>query len=189
MSQECRAITALHPVLRHLAQTLLDTAHAQGIPLALGETYRSVERQDYLYAQGRTRPGSIVTYAEGYKLSSYHQWGLAFDVFINQKGKEYDTALLAKVGQLGKAIGLEWGGDWLNFKDTPHFQYTEGISVNSLKAGRQLQTLLIQIDGTIKPVKGIQVEGYNYVKLQDLRSPHLQVGYDEKQKVPTLVTL
>lgn len=30
--------------------------------------------------------------------------------------------LYKKVGDLGKGIGLEWGGDWKTFTDEPHFQ-------------------------------------------------------------------
>lgn len=188
MIPECRDLATLHPVVRHLAETLRDQAVATGIPLKIGETYRSIDRQNYLYEQGRTRPGNIITNAKGDALSSYHQWGLAFDVYINHKGDIYDPKLLAKVGALGKAIGLEWGGDWLNLKDTPHFQYTEGVSVNGLKAGKVLQAILISINGQLKPVKGFQVDGNNYVKLQDLRHSSLHIGYDEILRVPLIQT-
>jgi peptidoglycan L-alanyl-D-glutamate endopeptidase CwlK len=35
----------------------------------------------------------------------------------------------AKAAELGKSVGLEWGGDWKGFKDMPHFQYTGGLSL------------------------------------------------------------
>ena len=90
----------------------------------LGECFRSVAEQDALYAKGRTKPGSIVTYAKGTSYSSMHQWGIAFDIIRNDgKGAYYDSdGWFSKVGKIGKALGLEWGGDWINPVDKPHFQ-------------------------------------------------------------------
>lgn len=31
---------------------------------------------------------------------------------------------------------LEWGGDW-KFRDMPHFQYTFGLSIEDLLAGKR----------------------------------------------------
>ena len=50
---------------------------AARLPIRLFEGWRSPRRQRYLYEQGRTRPGSTVTYARGWE--SYHQYGLACD--------------------------------------------------------------------------------------------------------------
>ena len=45
--------------------------------LRFAYTYRSFDEQNHLYAQGRTKPGKIVTYAKGGQ--SYHNFGLAFE--------------------------------------------------------------------------------------------------------------
>lgn len=137
MIEVCRELNELHPKLKELAEKLLEACKNQGLNIKIGETYRSVERQDYLYAQGRIRPGSIVTNAKGSSMASYHQWRLAFDIFQNIKGEEYDSVILAKVGDIGQKLGLEWGGSWSSFRDTPHFQYTFGLSLQDLKSGKK----------------------------------------------------
>ena len=137
MVEMCRNLNELHPKVKELAELLLEACKKQGLNISISETYRSVERQDYLYAQGRTRPGTIVTNAKGSNMSSYHQWRLAFDVFQNIKGAEYDKNVLARVGAIGESLGLEWGGSWSKFSDTPHFQYTFGLSITDLKSGKK----------------------------------------------------
>ena len=133
----CDDINQLHPYVKELAEKLLYEAKKQGLNVKIIDTYRSKERQDYLYAQGRTRPGKIVTNASGKDMTSYHNWRLAFDCIQNVKGAEYDSTFLNKLGKIGQKIGLEWGGGWSGFKDAPHFQYTFGLSIKDLKAGKK----------------------------------------------------
>lgn len=137
MIEVCRELNELHTKVKELAEKLLEACKNQGLNIKICETYRSVERQDYLYAQGRTRSESIVTNAKGSSMSSYHQWRLAFDIFQNIKGAEYDSVILAKVGAIGQKLGLEWGGSWSSFRDILHFQYTFGLSLQDLKSGKK----------------------------------------------------
>lgn len=143
MSAECRDIEKLNPLVKAKLLLLQDKCKAQNLKLGIGETYRSVERQDYLYAQGRTRPGAIVTHVRGSNMGSYHQWNLAFDVFQNVKGEAYNTAFLNRVGAMGAALGLEWGGNWVGFVDRPHFQCTFGLKINDLRAGKKPPTAIV----------------------------------------------
>jgi peptidoglycan L-alanyl-D-glutamate endopeptidase CwlK len=138
--ERCDDINELHPKVKELALRLLEEARRQGLNAKVIDTFRSPERQDYLYAQGRTRAGNIVTNARGKDMCSYHNWRLAFDCIQNMPGKEYDAAFLAKLGRIGQSIGLEWGGSWITFKDAPHFQYTFGLSIKDLKAGKRPPT-------------------------------------------------
>jgi peptidoglycan L-alanyl-D-glutamate endopeptidase CwlK len=147
-----RDLNRLHPVVARLATQLLEACKKEGLVIGISETYRTVERQDYLYAQGRTRPGAIVTYARGSSKSSYHQWGLAFDVFQNIRGQEYDTKVLRRVGEIGESLGLEWGGRFQGFVDMTHFQYTFGLSIADLNSGK----LPPQDDGDIY-LKAVEV--------------------------------
>ena len=78
-----RDITLCHPRLQHLAGQLIEECGRQGLSIKIGETFRTVAEQDALFAQGRTKPGNIVTNAPGSNYSSYHQWGTAFDIFRN----------------------------------------------------------------------------------------------------------
>ena len=67
-------IILCHPRLQAMAGRLIEECGRQGLQIKIGETLRTVEEQDALYAQGRTRPGNIVTNAPGSSYSSYHQW-------------------------------------------------------------------------------------------------------------------
>lgn len=119
-----RDITLCHPRLQTLAAKLVEECSRQGLKIKIGETLRTVEEQDALYAQGRTKPGSIVTNAKGSSYSSYHQWGTAFDIYRNDGQGAYNESgqFFEKVGAIGVSIGLEWGGNWKSIVDKPHFQ-------------------------------------------------------------------
>lgn len=99
---------------------------AEGLPVLVVETVRDLEYQASLYAQGRTKPGKIVT---NQKTPSFH-WnkvGLAFDICKNVKGHEYDDAdFFRRCGAIGKEMGFSWGGDWTSLPDRPHFQWDDG---------------------------------------------------------------
>ncbi|TLY41369.1 MAG: M15 family metallopeptidase [Nitrospirae bacterium] len=83
----------------------------------------------------RNRKKYIVTKAKGGQ--SYHNFGLAFDIVVlDSLGKaDWDTNHPGwkKAGDLGKSVGLEWGGDWKSFKDLPHFQYTGGLTLEECR--------------------------------------------------------
>ena len=101
---------------------LIELAAKEGYTVLVTNTVRDDEYQAYLYAQGRTRPGSIITNS---KVPTFHsvKAGLAFDICQNIKGKEYnDEKFWQVVGSIGKKIGFTWGGDW-KMVDKPHFQW------------------------------------------------------------------
>ena len=136
-SSEAR-IARLEPVIQSKARALLDAARAQGIELTVTQGLRTMDEQAALYAQGRTAPGPVVTNAK--PGSSWHNFGLAFDVAVVVNGQPTwpnDTALWSKIGELGKAQGLVWGGDFQSFKDMPHFQYTGGLTLEQARAGQR----------------------------------------------------
>jgi peptidoglycan L-alanyl-D-glutamate endopeptidase CwlK len=122
-------IKDLDPRLQSLALKHIDACAMQGIVIKLTSTYRTTEEQDDLYAQGRTKPGSIVTNAKGGQ--SYHNLRWAYDIVVKtSKGYSYeDESLYNKVGQIGKSIGLEWGGDFPT-PDLPHFQKKYGSTIS-----------------------------------------------------------
>jgi len=87
-----------------------------GFELRLTETYRSQERQNALYASGRTKPGAIITKTE----RSSHTQGRAFDVCV--KGQNpFDISLLTKAGEYWMRNGFTWGGVF-DFRDFCHFE-------------------------------------------------------------------
>ena len=83
---------------------------------------RTYQEQDALYAQGRTTAGSKVTNAPaGY---SWHNFGVAWDfvVFDANGEPQWESPLMEKCGRIAESLGLEWGGSWTTFQDTPHIQ-------------------------------------------------------------------
>lgn len=110
------------------------TAATFGCSYVMIGGHRTWEEQDALYAQGRTKPGDIVTKARGGQ--SNHNFGIAadFGVFM---GKAYlDSSNPSKAAQVHKACsmhaaacGLEWGGSWTSFKDAPHYEVATGLTM------------------------------------------------------------
>lgn len=119
----------LVPKVRRMAEELIVLCEKEGIEIKITQTFRSIDEQNALYAQVRTKPGKIVTNAKGG--ASFHNYGVAFDFCPVVKGKLAwkNTKLFTKVGELGESIGLSWGGRWKRFKDLPHFEYTAGYKI------------------------------------------------------------
>ena len=114
----------LRPKVMALASQVIKLSKESGIEIAITQTLRTLPEQDELYAQGRTKPGNIVTNAKGG--FSLHNYGVAFDFcpLIDGKAAWNDTKLFERVGKIGLSLGLEWGGNWTKFPDLPHLQYT-----------------------------------------------------------------
>jgi RHS repeat-associated protein len=124
--------TLAQPV-RDMARSLLYHARVDlHLEVQVIQGTRTYAEQNALYAQGRTAPGPIVTNASsGY---SFHNFGVAFDVGIF-RGRSYveGGSGYTSVGHLGERTGLEWGGRWRSFQDTPHFQYP-GLNLDTLRS-------------------------------------------------------
>lgn len=122
---DSRDINLLRRDVAANCRKLIELAALAGCKVLVTNTVRDDEYQAYLYAQGRTRPGSIITNS---KIPTFHsvKAGLAFDICQNIKGKEYnDEKFWQVVGSIGKKIGFTWGGDWKGIVDKPHFQWDE----------------------------------------------------------------
>ena len=129
-----RDLNDLLPVVKDKVDTFLQSCKDAGIDLIVTSTYRDEESQNELYAQGRTKPGRIVTNAAGGQ--SFHNYRCAVDVVPVVNGKcDWDGShpVWADVGRIGKESGLEWAGEWVHFKELAHFQYTGGKDLASLR--------------------------------------------------------
>lgn len=89
-------------------------------------TFRSNEEQTELYAQGRTKPGKIVTQAKAGQSAHNYNPSFAFDIgFINPITKKLDwnqklfKNFAACIKQFSSVV--ECGADW-KFLDLPHFE-------------------------------------------------------------------
>lgn len=141
-----RNITDLHPQLQPLATKFLSRCDAAGLDVMLTCTYRSNAEQAALYAQGRNKPGAIVTRAKpGQSKHNHTENGkpaaLAFDVVPLRHGKPVwgtagngidtdptdddkdDLELWQRVGAIGEGLGLNWyGRPGAPFREFPHFE-------------------------------------------------------------------
>jgi len=116
-----KVIATLLPEVQPYARSLVTKAGADGITIKVISGLRTYDEQNDLYAQGRTKPGRIVTNARGG--FSNHNFGIAFDVGVFEGSQYLDESPKYKaVGVLGMDLGLEWGGNWKTIQDEPHFQ-------------------------------------------------------------------
>lgn len=115
----CRDLSQLAKVAETACRLLFQECFKAGIKnVFITETYRSKERQLYLFEQGRTRSGQIVTWTT----SSRHTSKLAWDIAVGPPQSLYDVATLTKVGAIARKLGITWGGDWKSNIDRPHFE-------------------------------------------------------------------
>ncbi|MEV9640406.1 M15 family metallopeptidase [Mammaliicoccus sciuri] len=122
----CRDVSELSPVAQTAIKLLFQELYKAGIrDVFVTETYRSQARQKYLYAQGRTRPGNIVTWT----LNSNHASRLAWDIAVAPPKSLYDVSTLNKAGAIARKLGITWGGDWKNNLDRPHFEVKPGWKI------------------------------------------------------------
>lgn len=142
----------LHPLVRREVIDTIEAIEAM-LPVTakirIVQGLRTIAEQDAIYAQGRTKPGPIVTNAKGG--SSYHNYGLAFDfaVMYDKDGNDSYEVLSwdinydfdkdgakdwQEVVVAFKAKGWKWGGDWTHKKDNPHLEKPFGYTWRELYA-------------------------------------------------------
>lgn len=129
-------------IVRKMCLNFIADCKKNGIDILITSTYRDNESQAALYAQGRTTKGNKVTNANAGQ--SFHNYKCAFDVVPVVNGKPVwgtsgkDGELWAKIGSIGESCGLEWAGRWAKFKEMAHFQYTGGLTIKDLQAGKRI---------------------------------------------------
>jgi peptidoglycan L-alanyl-D-glutamate endopeptidase CwlK len=136
-----RDINELHPTLQPMCHRFIDDCKAEGIDIIITSTYRDYESQQWLYAQGRTRPGHKVTNAR--PRESYHNFRLAFDFcpIVYGKCDWTNIALFEKCGHIAEHNGLEWAGRWKRFPELAHCQLTNGITLKELRSQEENHSL------------------------------------------------
>lgn len=98
-----------------------------GHPMKIVQGLRTVEEQQALFAQGRTKPGKRVTNCDGVRKKSNHQakedgLGGAVDCAFLKDGAVVWDGPWPAYGEAAKAVGLGWGGDWKDPVDRPHIE-------------------------------------------------------------------
>lgn len=133
-----RSLSNLKGVHPKLAQVITEAIKTSPVDFTITEGLRTTQRQQDLFAQGRTKPGIKVTNADGVKNKSNHQsksdgYGHAVDLYPYFDGSvqvnhPQTISKLQKISEHIKAaakrlnINVVWGGDWRSPYDPPHFE-------------------------------------------------------------------
>lgn len=212
MSAEiCKDVSKLNPVVRKKVEEFLSECTSKGYKVKITETFRTKERQDSLYAKGRTDKSSSIVTNVKYP-DSHHCWGIAFDICRNDGTGAYNDTdgWFAKVAKIGKAKGFEWGGDWTSPVDKPHFQYNGFGSLSTLKKTYSTPDKFIKTweeeeveivsrnfkvtdkSSNEKPVAlGVIIhENSTYVPIRDIaKLLGLEISFDQNTKLTELKTI
>lgn len=134
-----RSLDDLNPKVKTLCEQFISSCHLIDIDVLITSTYRDLESQGALYAQGRTIKGNIVTNAKAGQ--SFHNYRVAFDFVPIVGGKCIwnDAGLFTKCGRIAESIGLEWAGSWSGkFKETAHCQFSGGLTLSDFQNGKNI---------------------------------------------------
>ncbi|MCI1746574.1 MAG: M15 family metallopeptidase [Heyndrickxia oleronia] len=168
ITSACRDISELNPVAQKACKLFMEECKKAGLGIFITETYRSQARQDYLYAQGRTRPGNKVTWT----LKSNHTGRMAWDIAVNQPKSLYDTATLKKAGAIAKKLGITWGGDWTETPDQPHFEVK-----SNWQAPKDIETANVKGESNVEKKISFYTGGYSGESLLKVHNFLIQKGY------------
>ncbi len=156
----------LHPEVKRRLLLLEAKAEERGIPFFVTQTDRTNLEQAAFWAQGREPLVLVNAKREMASLpritekqnedtitdvkTSVHQFGFGFDIALkgpDGKGVSWDTKAdinkaggpdYDELGKLGEEVGLDWGGRF-GSRDLVHFQWTDGLTLKELKAGKRPQ--------------------------------------------------
>lgn len=119
----------LHPNLKPLYFEWVDLVNKARLEVITICTYRSPEEQLILFDQHKSQ---LKIGLHNFKLPNGTPASKAFDFVLLVHGKVcWDTNMdsnhdgfrdYQQIGEIGKSIGLEWGGDWKTLKDCDHLQ-------------------------------------------------------------------
>lgn len=116
-------LTGVNPLLVKVAHRAYELAQAEGVDFVVTEGLRTKERQAQLMAAGATRT-----------MNSRHLTGHAIDLAALVDGEvRWDWPLYDRLAHFMKSAASElgvtivWGGDWVSFKDGPHFELSSKV--------------------------------------------------------------
>jgi hypothetical protein len=111
-------LATLEPQVAKIGREHLRRLAALGLTFKVTSGRRTQAEQDALYAQGRTKPGPVVTWTR----KSRHLSGRAYDLTLfSGKNPVWESKHYTTAGELGEKLGMTWGGRWKK-PDRPHFE-------------------------------------------------------------------
>lgn len=191
LNKQCRDLKELSPLAKTACELFLNECKKVGLNVLVTETYRSQERQNYLYAQGRTKPYENNKQVTKTK-SSNHTSRMAWDICKNVPGEEFkDDEFFNQCGAIAKRLGIEWGGSWTSIVDKPHFQINKNWKVPTTTGGENMvrvESKKFIVDAHEMQLNAINYGDKNYVELRELVKLGLKVDYDIKRQLPIINT-
>jgi len=113
-----KSLSKLEGVNSSLVQVVKRAIELTTIDFGVTEGLRTVERQKELFAAGKSQT-----------MKSKHIVGRAVDLVAMPNGRvswewKYYIHIATAMKEAAKelAVDIEWGGDWVSFKDGVHFQ-------------------------------------------------------------------
>lgn len=138
------SVTSLEPLapkFRAKVEELLKLMEADGHPLKINETLRSVALQNYYRNVKKVRPAALPG-------QSWHQYGLAIDIGPRNGGRT--PQYLATLRKNTAKLGLTWGGNWPDDQlDQPHVQWAPLPGYSSTQKQRFVKMLLENKPGVL----------------------------------------
>ena len=127
---DSRKIIDLAPPVLQKCYDFVAECKRQRLDVIITSTFRDNECQQFLYAQGRTRPGPKVTNAMPGQ--SFHNYRVAFDFLpiLNGKAQWQNEDLFKQCGLIAERLGLEWAGRCDSFPELCHCQFTQGHTIH-----------------------------------------------------------
>jgi peptidoglycan LD-endopeptidase CwlK len=156
----------LADVLPRAKQLFLSMVKGADVQITQGT--RTAKEQNDLYKKGRTKPGKIVTYADGYRNKSNHQGpvdgqaGSAVDFAISVNGtyvdngrdplyKKFNDCVQRAASEMGYS-GIEWGGNWAGKKfDGDHLECQNVTTTGSKFVERKKPSSFVKKPPAKKP--------------------------------------
>ena len=129
MPPRISSLNLLYPPFLYRLINGVKACRLAGIDLHVFESYRTLERQAYLYEQGRSRLGRIVTRARAGR--SWHNYGIAADLVLKVNGNWTwePEELYVKAAPLLESCGLQWQGRSKKFVELVHYQLPFELSI------------------------------------------------------------
>lgn len=132
-NQSLNTLKGIHPdLVKVMKAAIVNTP----VDFTITDGVRTTAQQQALYAKGRTKPGGIVTNADGVKNKSNHQvksdgYCYAVDLYpyvngkIDFNDKMNNLSMIAShIKSVAKSMSIKitWGGDFKSILDRPHFE-------------------------------------------------------------------
>lgn len=142
----CNDLEKLEPVTRDRVKAGLEELKTLGIKYYISETWRMQAVQYCYHLQGMGHPVELVNYFRNIvglgpisdrenisrvtrTVKSKHTEGKAIDLVPSKDGVNpwwsAPTTEYRKIAEVMKKHGMAWGGDWVEFKDAPHYELKE----------------------------------------------------------------